>query len=204
MSGEVIKINKNMVRENLDMQIAMQCAPLLAGAKISNILITQRTNAARIWELFQDTQIFVKCLNEGKEKITFLLYRKKEIKEYLDTEEVSEYMDQWGYRNLDFEQMLRRLEERYSTYLDEKEEFPHEMGLFLGYPIKDVKGFIENKGKKFLYTGYWKVYDNLEEAIETFETYDRAKEYLGNMVFQGIGIENLIKNCSLNKISLAM
>ena len=26
-----------------------------------------------------------------------------------------------------------------------EEEFPHEIGLFLGYPVEDVVGFMENK-----------------------------------------------------------
>ena len=31
----------------------------------------------------------------------------------------------------------------------EKEKFPHEIGLILEYPIWDVKGFIEHKGRDF-------------------------------------------------------
>lgn len=42
-----------------------------------------------------------------------------------------------------------------------QEDFPHEMGILLGYPVEDVEGFIINNGKNELYTGYWKVYDNL-------------------------------------------
>ena len=37
-------------------------------------------------------------------------------------------------------------------------EFPHEIGVFLGYPLADVIGFIENRGKNFTACGYWKVY----------------------------------------------
>ena len=33
--------------------------------------------------------------------------------------------------------------------LQENEGFPHEIGLFLGYPPEDVLGFIENKGEFF-------------------------------------------------------
>ena len=41
---------------------------------------------------------------------------------------------------------------------------PHEIGVFLGYPIWDVKGFIDNKGKDFKYCGTWKVYNNTDYA----------------------------------------
>ena len=50
------------------------------------------------------------------------------------------------------EQCLARLIER----LKDADEFPHEIGLFLGYPPEDVEGFIqEPNGQK--YTGIWKV-----------------------------------------------
>lgn len=43
-------------------------------------------------------------------------------------------------------------------------EFPHEVGLFLGYPPEDVEGFIENKARSCKITGYWKVYSDEEKA----------------------------------------
>ena len=43
-------------------------------------------------------------------------------------------------------------------------EFPHEVGLFLGYPPEDVEGFIENKACSCKLTGYRKVYSDEEKA----------------------------------------
>ena len=59
------------------------------------------------------------------------------------------------------EQCLARLMER----LKDADEFPHEIGLFLGYPPEDVEGFIqEPNGQK--YTGIWKVYGDVRSAGE--------------------------------------
>ena len=33
--------------------------------------------------------------------------------------------------------------------LKTREDFPHEIGLLLGYPLADVKAFIENEGKLY-------------------------------------------------------
>jgi hypothetical protein len=46
-------------------------------------------------------------------------------------------------------------------------EFPHEIGLFLGYPPKDVEGFMHSRDDCLL-CGLWKVYDNPEGAQEQF------------------------------------
>ena len=46
--------------------------------------------------------------------------------------------------------------------------FPHEIGLFLGYPIDDVVAFIANKGRNCLCCGCWKCYTDAEAARRRF------------------------------------
>lgn len=48
-------------------------------------------------------------------------------------------------------------------------------GVFLGYPMADVKGFIKYGGKNYLYSGYWKVYENVEERKQLFESYEQVR-----------------------------
>jgi len=66
--------------------------------------------------------------------------------------------------------VLDSLDDRFSR------SFPHELGLLLGYPPKDVTGFILNNGKHYLLNGYWKVYHNPVQALKTFGNYDKAGE----------------------------
>ena len=54
---------------------------------------------------------------------------------------------------------------------------PHELGIFLGIPIEDVKDFMECTNKKCLLCGYWKVYNNYYTAEKTFKQYDIIKEH---------------------------
>ncbi len=44
-------------------------------------------------------------------------------------------------------------------------QFPHEIGLFLGYPPEDVCGYIRNKGKCQKCTGHWQVYGDENFAL---------------------------------------
>jgi hypothetical protein len=53
-------------------------------------------------------------------------------------------------------------------------KFPHEIGVFLGYPLQDVKGFIENNGRNSKYTGLWKVYGDKAASIRMFEKYRKC------------------------------
>ena len=67
-------------------------------------------------------------------------------------------------------------------------QFPHEMGLLLGYPIEDVVGFMEHSGKEYLYSGYWKVYENVPAKKQIFTRYDEARETLIRLLANDIGI----------------
>ena len=59
--------------------------------------------------------------------------------------------------------------------LRECDSFPHEIGLFLGYPPVDVQGFIERRECKC--TGLWKVFDSDEaEARRYFARCRRCTE----------------------------
>ena len=66
--------------------------------------------------------------------------------------------------------VLRELKRRYAIY-----NFPHELGIFLGYPINDVKDFIDNPKKKCLLCGYWKVYSDKENAKRIFRIFDNVR-----------------------------
>ena len=70
---------------------------------------------------------------------------------------------------------LMRLGYRYRSYW-EAGGFPHEIGIFLGYPLADVTGFIRNKGRNYLLCGMWKVYQQEETAATAFQYYRRMKE----------------------------
>ena len=69
--------------------------------------------------------------------------------------------------------------------------FPHEIGLFLGYPIDDVISFIENKGKNFKCCGCWKVYHDEDNAKKTFEKYKKCTNIYCKKYLQGSSLKRL-------------
>lgn len=54
--------------------------------------------------------------------------------------------------------------------------FPHEIGVFLGYPLDDVKGFILNKGRGCKCCGLWKVYCNECETRKLFDKIQKCTQ----------------------------
>lgn len=200
MSHEVFQLMKSLNMKNLEIQLAIQCAPLLAGIKISNLLIVHNENARYVMEMFQDSEIsfFVLCVTG--EKTTFLLYRRTELTKYLKSQKVKELLVMLGYKNHNVEFLLNSLREKYEKYMQDGFLFPHEMGLILGYPVEDVYGFIVNKGQNFLLIGYWKVYENVPEKQKVFDQYNEAKERMIRLISNGASILDIIEMHSVNKL----
>lgn len=192
MSAEMIRLIINMNQKELENQLALQCAPLLMGIKISNILIVDRENYNRVIKMFQRTGISCYLLCEAEQRITFLLYQEEELMQYLKEKKVWKAMRKFGYNRQDITDILEKIAVRYVSYMRKDSEFPHELGLVLGYPVEDVLGFIEQGGKNYLCSGYWKVYGNVEEAVKTFEAYNQAKEAVVKMVASGMGISSIL------------
>lgn len=70
-------------------------------------------------------------------------------------------------------------------------EFPHEIGLFLGYPPEDVCSFIENGGNGGKCVGCWKVYGDEEEAQRKFARYKKCTELYCRRWAEGKGLQKL-------------
>ena len=192
MSKELIELTLKMDQKELNTQIAVQCAPLLSGVKISNILIVEKKHRKEIFKIFSGTRVSVYLLCASKDKVIFLLYHRPQMEKLLLQKEARKLLLELKYTSFRLGYVLREHAERYERYMKDKEAFPHEMGLLLGYPIEDIRGFMDNDGQNFLYTGYWKVYENLSEKLIVFETYHKAKEQIMRMVCNGIGISAIL------------
>ena len=84
--------------------------------------------------------------------------------------------------------MLGQLMRRFRS----ESEFPHEIGLFLGYPPEDVKGFIDNNAENCKCVGAWKVYGNPEEAEKVFERFRKCTKAYSEQLLKGRSVERLI------------
>ncbi len=185
MSDRVIELAKAMGRDDVEKQIAFHCAPVLMGCKCSNIFITTRKHIAYTRRLFEGSPVACKLLYTDEKKAIFFIYRPVMMHMLLQDSTIGEFLGAWGYEE-SLEKALSRLSSAYGAYLRGKGEFPHEIGLFLGYPVEDVIGFITNNGKDCLYSGYWKVYENVAEKKALFQTFDHARELVMRLVSHGV------------------
>lgn len=192
MSQEVFELVQGMDLKSVETQIALQCAPLISGLKMSNLLIVSTEDETLVRMILRKSGIsFYRLLKSG-EKVTFLLFRREWLEAYLQQKEVRAVFVAEGYQDYILGNVFRTFQERYKRYMNGGDCFPHEMGLLLGYPVEDVQGFMENEGKNFLYSGYWKVYADVQEKIKLFQKFETAKETVIQLLSYGVGIRDII------------
>lgn len=192
MSGETFRILQRLAGSGTEKQVVLQCAPLLTGIKLSNLLNVGTDQKEEVFRLFAGTAVSCRILYEFDGRISLLLYREERLKAHLERSDVRRMLDGFGYAGMGIKETLLLLSIRYQEHMDGLREFPHEIGLLLGYPPVDVAGFVENNGEGFLYSGYWKVYGNLAETLKVFEQYDRAREYVIHMAGSGRDIREIL------------
>lgn len=193
MSKETFQLLQRMDMAKVDVQLALQCAPVLAGLKVSNLFtVIYGEQAMDLHKALAGTGISVSLLSDWNRRYTYLLFRRELLIEYLRCPAVKEQLQAYGYDGMELDEQLTLLRERYQRYQERKEEFPHELGYFLGYPLEDVVGFIRHNGENYKCMGYWKVYSRPTEKQQIFAAYDKAKEEAIRFVSAGNRIANLL------------
>lgn len=178
-------------RIRLGFQVALQCAPFLKRLKVSCVITLDSELYGELDALFCGMNISYHMLSESDGKCLVLFYRPEELEAHLRGPEISSLIREYGYCSRDLSKTLRRLTLRVRECMKNGMGFPHEIGAFLGYPVNDVRGFIQNEGKGCLMTGYWKVYENLAGAKMIFNKYDRAKDSAVNEFLTGKTIREI-------------
>ena len=193
MCQEVFKIVQSMDLSQVETKMALQCAPVITGIKISNLLIVSSCDEDAVRTILKRTGIIHYRLLRQDNKTTFLIFRIHQLAAYLQDPDVQCILKANDYEDLSLGGILRTFQCRYETYMNHGEGFPHEIGLLLGYPIEDVTGFIEQRGKNYLYSGYWKVYRDVTAKKRIFAQYENAKEDLILLLANGYDIHSIIQ-----------
>ncbi len=174
---ELMRIQQNADFETkTSLAVAMNCAPVLKGSKAANIMTVTLAEFNMIKKLVAGTGISYYLLRGKNDKFIIFLYRREKLESYLAQPEVKEFLAEYGYNSDNFYAMLCRLSIHAKQFANGEDEFPHEIGAFLEYPIDDIRGFMANKGENSRLTGYWKVYRNVKKTAALFKRFDHERD----------------------------
>ena len=176
-------------------QIIRYCAPTLAGIKTGS-LFTLHTPS------YEDFKNDIVSINRSVNKkgvriiplkvcadyILIYLYRPDMLDKDLHDPMAINILKRYGYSVTSSDRCVVDLVGRLKT----SPQFPHEIGLFLGYPPLDVDGFIRSPNQGYREIGYWKVYSDVDGARRTFRRYNRCTQEYGRMLKEGRTLEQMV------------
>lgn len=186
-----------MGKDSFEHLMGMHGAPFLTGMRPA-FLLSFRKDKFEDFDAMLDAYlpclqckgIDVKPLVERVDYVLLLFYRREALTRTLEQPGVQNLLRQSGYPSEgSLEDHLAELKRR----LRQRLTFPHEIGLFLGYPAADVRGFIEHHGQDFRYCGYWKVYVNEAETRALFDRYTSCTQEFCEQLAAGAAFPELVR-----------
>lgn len=170
--------------------IVRHCAPTLANLKTGSLFVCPITDRPSFFsslrslnELLVPKGLRALPLRIREHSALVYLYRPSRLKKDLENPAAIKILQDHGYSC--YGKCLPKLIERVRA----SEEFPHEIGLFLGYPPEDVQGFLDHRPCKC--SGCWKVYGDENKAKKTFDLYKKCERVYCQQLARGIDIKRL-------------
>ena len=188
------------MERNFETVMIEQCAPVLAGLKPAGLFRYETRDCAdlarrvRSWnEQLNSKGLRVRVMKGCARTHRFLVYvyREAQLSAVLADKAVQEFLRQEGYQLPAEQEQTGALLNQLSRRLCCQAEFPHEIGVFLGYPLTDVVGFIENRGRNFTCCGCWKAYGEPAAARRRFDQLSKCTAVYLRLFHSGTPIARL-------------
>lgn len=174
--------------------IVRHCSPTLAGMKTGNMFSCRFKDTHDMKEHMRKLNrslvkkgIRVIPLTHSEERTLVYVFRPEQLKRDLENSEADRLLRERGYNCDNAQRCIIQLMGR----LGGAKDFPHEIGLFLGYPPEDVSGFIENRAGGYKFSGFWKVYGDADKAKKKFEKFRRCTKVYCDRWAKGSPLEKL-------------
>ncbi len=174
--------------------LVKHCAPTLAGLKTGSTFNIKsggknlRNEICRLNGVLTKKGLRLVPIKQSGDHTLMYLYRPDRLERDLGEPLAEEMLKEKGYPCGKAECCIVRL----AKLLKGEGGFPHEIGLFLGYPPEDVKAFMESPREKVKVSGHWKAYSNPEGSRSIMERFRKCSALYEIQLNKGRPLERLI------------
>ena len=179
---------------SLQPALSEYASPTLASLKCGSLfslipadMQLLKREAAQMSAILAPKGLSLRLIEVGGGRILCYMFRHAQLLTILNGSREAAFLKELGYSSLSVSDAVDMLCARLAMGGD----FPHEIGLFLGYPVEDVIGFIENKGKNCLCCGCWKCYSNACAAQKAFDKFRKCTNVYKRLFACGRSISQL-------------
>lgn len=178
----------------IEREVIKECSPTLAGLKTGNLFNYRYDNISDFRKELVSVNrklnakgVYVTFLKRNYKSALLYVFRPVRLENDLSQPAVQNVLKAFGYTDYKVGASIRYLKQR----VEESTCFPHEIGLFLSYPVGDVVQFIKQKGCNYKCCGIWKVYCDEALSKKMFERYRKCSEVYLKVFDRGRSISAL-------------
>lgn len=175
--------------------VIRNCSPTMAGLKTGNLFACPNGKGTEMRESIRNLNrrmvprgVRMLPVKEVGDRTLIYMYRPQKLAEDLSDPLAAEILGARHYpigdADLCVSEMVRRLRS--------EKEFPHEVGLFLGYPPEDVRGFITMGPGGAKCVGTWRVYGDEDAAKARFSLYKKCTDHYLKAYQKHASLERLV------------
>lgn len=182
--------------DRFEQELARHCAPALCRIKPANLVCFSKREFPALPSLLEAYKpgmercgVRMELMCSCDRRWLVLVYRPDLLARQLGQQAVGNLLRRDGYPCGAMQAQLDFLKRRLAACPD----FPHEIGLFLGYPIADVLAFRRRRGEGCKLCGYWKVYTDVEAAKRCFATFDACRDAFERALRAGKTVTQLLE-----------
>lgn len=177
--------------------VVLHCSPTMAGIKTASLFTCPmeddeelRKSLKRFNSILVPKGLRILPVKYLENRVLIYMYRPQRLRNDLGDKLAQAILQEKGYPIEDVDLCVAHMIYRVNVL----KEFPHEIGLFLGYPPKDVQAFIQNEAKNAKLVGTWKVYYDEEQARKMFALYDKCTKTYYEHFHKHNAFERLVVN----------
>jgi hypothetical protein len=174
----------------LEGYLMRQAAPTLAGVKCGSLFKISLDPDALHQQMSRMNSVLnhhgvrvIVLRSSGREHLVYA-FRPSMLSDILSDDRIFSFLSERGYDVVNVNRLVVSLKDR----MVGSNGLVHEIGVFLGYPLEDVIGFIENEGLRYKSCGCWKVYGDIGTAQGLFCRIRECRDKYADMYRQGVPI----------------
>ena len=198
-------------RECLASYLAMEAAEVIGGVKPANLInLVDRErscgrNVYRLWRrygkrLLTEAGLAARELVQRDDGVLLLIFQPERLATHLATQRVTNFLNRAGYHpSDDTRAVLDQLSSRFHNG-----RVPHEIGVILGYPLKDVAGFMGWACLPVTGQGPWKIYGDPCPSLAVVDACRRCRITMANRLCAGDSPFACLQLSSQQVLSLSM
>lgn len=174
-SEELVAWAMNAASQDKKLFLIESLAPLVLGKKPSVLLNVFFENPEE-WEtfkklLFQHNALQIRVIRKLNGRLQVMFYHRHLLDSVLRQDPILAFLKALSYpETYSLDNYLCFLQQKIISL-----EFPDEIGVFLGYPLKDVLGFMGLLPLPYIRTQGWRIYGDEKLSNEIYESCRQAR-----------------------------